>query len=155
MGQNVSTGVMWAARDADGKLFLYTAKPKKDAKGGKWLIKGDGRCVLVDDEPTSLFFDVSWENTEATAVELLVKPNAATGETPIARNDMSMEEIAKVTYRCDFRPRCGDCMHYTRIACRLNKQPVRADYGVCDAFCEKLRCDYSYVDTELLARNLK
>ena len=56
----------WVARDDDGSLYMYTAKPKK--KSNFWHAPKVGYVKLDD----SLFPEVKWSDDEPTKVKLLI-----------------------------------------------------------------------------------
>ena len=56
----------WVARDKDGMLYLYTAKPKK--KSYFWHAPGVGYMKLED----SLFPEVQWSDEEPKEIKLSI-----------------------------------------------------------------------------------
>ena len=57
----------WVARDYDGSLYMYTAKPKK--KSYFWHAPKVGYVKLDD----SLFPEVQWSDEEPKGIELSIK----------------------------------------------------------------------------------
>ena len=57
----------WVARDDDGSLYMYTAKPKK--KSAFWHAPKVGYVKLDD----SLFPEVQWSDGEPTKVKLIIE----------------------------------------------------------------------------------
>ena len=57
----------WVARDYDGSLYMYTAKPKK--MKDNWYAPKVGYMKLDD----SLFSEVKWEDEEPKGIELSIK----------------------------------------------------------------------------------
>ena len=57
----------WVARDYDGSLYMYTAKPEK--KSDFWHAAGVGYMKLDD----SLFPEVQWSDEEPTEVKLSIR----------------------------------------------------------------------------------
>ena len=57
----------WVARDEDGSLYMYTAKPKK--KSYNWYAPKVGYVKLDD----SLFPEVQWYDEEPKGIELSIK----------------------------------------------------------------------------------
>ena len=57
----------WVARDDDGSLYMYTAKPKKTSNF--WHAPKVGYVKLDD----SLFSEVKWEDEEPKGIELSIK----------------------------------------------------------------------------------
>lgn len=52
---------MWLARDKDGKLYLYTHKPKKEEECCYgWFVNTFGGLISMR---PSLFPEVTWENS--------------------------------------------------------------------------------------------
>ena len=62
----------WVARDKDGMLFLYIAKPRKSQS--KWLPNIRFDFVELSRES---FPEVKWEDEEATEVSITRKLNEA------------------------------------------------------------------------------
>ena len=62
-----STLEAWVARDYDGSLYMYTAKPKK--MKDNWYAPKVGYMKLDD----SLFSEVKWEDEEPKGIELSIK----------------------------------------------------------------------------------
>lgn len=60
---------LWAARDTDGNLYLYTNKPRK--KQGMWVVQQYhiGCFMRLDDES---FPEVQWSDEEPKKVKLLI-----------------------------------------------------------------------------------
>ena len=56
----------WVARDYDGSLYMYTAKPKKTSDF--WHAGGVGFMKLDD----SLFTDVQWSDEEPKEIKLSI-----------------------------------------------------------------------------------
>ena len=56
----------WVARDDDGSLYMYTAKPKK--RRDFWHAGGVGFMKLDD----SLFTDVQWSDEEPKEIKLSI-----------------------------------------------------------------------------------
>ena len=56
----------WAARDEDGKLFLYLRKPKQIK--GVWLAPGG--YIKLDNE---LFPEIKWSDKEPTKVKITIE----------------------------------------------------------------------------------
>ena len=56
----------WVARDYDGSLYMYTAKPKKTSDF--WHAGGVGFMILDD----SLFTDVQWSDEEPKEIKLSI-----------------------------------------------------------------------------------
>ena len=56
----------WVARDEDGSLYMYTAKPKK--LSDYWNAPESG-CMNLDD---SLFPEVQWSNKKPKEIELSI-----------------------------------------------------------------------------------
>ena len=56
----------WVARDYDGSLYMYTAKPKKTSDF--WHAGGVGYMKLDD----SLFPDVQWSDEEPKEIKLTI-----------------------------------------------------------------------------------
>ena len=56
----------WVARDDDGSLYMYTAKPKK--LSDYWHAAGVGYMKLDD----SLFPEVQWSDEEPKGIELSI-----------------------------------------------------------------------------------
>ena len=56
----------WVARDEDGSLYMYSAKPKKLID--YWHAAGVGYMKLDD----SLFPEVQWSDDEPTKVKLVI-----------------------------------------------------------------------------------
>ena len=59
----------WVARDKDGSLYMYTAKPKK--RRDSWHAGGVGYVKLDD----SLFPEVQWSDGEPKGIKLSIKDN--------------------------------------------------------------------------------
>ena len=59
----------WVARDNDGSLCMYTAKPKK--KSYNWYAPGVGYMKLDD----SLFPEVQWSDGEPKEIRLSIRDN--------------------------------------------------------------------------------
>ena len=57
----------WVARDDDGSLYMYTAKPKK--RSYNWYAPKVGYVKLDD----SLFPEVKWSDEEPTKVKLIIE----------------------------------------------------------------------------------
>ena len=57
----------WVARDKDGMLYLYTAKPQK--MSDSWYADKVGYVKLDD----SLFPEVQWSDEEPKGIELSIK----------------------------------------------------------------------------------
>mgnify|MGYP003532746478 FL=1 len=57
----------WVARDYDGSLYMYTAKPKK--MRDNWYAEKVGYVKLND----SLFPEVQWSDEEPKGIELSIK----------------------------------------------------------------------------------
>lgn len=60
---------LWAARDKDGKLYLYNSKPSKDDT--QWYpndLPNTGFICLADE----YFPEVKWSNVEPTKVKLVI-----------------------------------------------------------------------------------
>lgn len=57
----------WVARDEDGSLYMYTAKPEKISDN--WYAEKVG-YVKIDD---SLFPEVKWEDEEPKYIELSIR----------------------------------------------------------------------------------
>ena len=57
----------WVARDEDGMLYLYLAKPRKNQS--KWLPNIRFDFVELSRE---LFPEVKWEDEEPTKVKLII-----------------------------------------------------------------------------------
>lgn len=64
-----STLEAWVARDEDGMLYLYLAKPKK--RSYNWYANKVGYMKLED----SLFTEVQWSDEEPTETKLTIKKN--------------------------------------------------------------------------------
>lgn len=62
-----STLKAWVARDEDGSLYMYTAKPEK--KNDFWHAGGVGYMKLDD----SLFSEVKWEDEEPKEIKLSIR----------------------------------------------------------------------------------
>ena len=59
----------WVARDDDGSLYMYTAKPKK--RSYNWYAPKVGYVKLDD----SLFPEVQWSDEEPKGIKLSIKDN--------------------------------------------------------------------------------
>ena len=59
----------WVARDYDGSLYMYTAKPKKTSEF--WQAPGVGFMKLED----SLFPEVQWYDEEPKEIKLSIRDN--------------------------------------------------------------------------------
>ena len=59
----------WVARDDDGSLYMYTAKPKK--KSAFWHAPKVGYVKLDD----SLFPEVQWSDGEPKEIRLSIRDN--------------------------------------------------------------------------------
>ena len=59
----------WVARDYDGSLYMYTAKPKK--MRDNWYASKVGYVKLDD----SLFPEVQWSDEEPKKIELSIRNN--------------------------------------------------------------------------------
>ena len=59
----------WVARDYDGSLYMYTAKPKK--MRDNWYAAGVGYMKLDD----SLFHEVQWSDEEPKEIRLSIRDN--------------------------------------------------------------------------------
>lgn len=60
---------LWAARDTDGSLYLYTNKPIK--KKNAWVVQEYHiGCFLRLDEES--FAEIKWTDEEPTKVKLLI-----------------------------------------------------------------------------------
>ena len=59
----------WVARDEDGSLYMYTAKPKK--RRYSWNAAGD--CFMELDD--SLFTEVQWSDEEPKEIRLSIRDN--------------------------------------------------------------------------------
>ena len=59
----------WVARDYDGSLYMYTAKPQK--KRDYWHAAGVGYMKLDD----SLFHEVQWSDEEPKEIRLSIRDN--------------------------------------------------------------------------------
>ena len=59
----------WVARDDDGSLYMYTAKPKK--RRDFWHAGGVGFMKLDN----SLFTDVQWSDEEPKEIRLSIRDN--------------------------------------------------------------------------------
>ena len=57
----------WVARDKDGSLYMYTAKPQK--RRDSWYANNVGYAKLND----SLFTEVKWSDAEPKGIELSIK----------------------------------------------------------------------------------
>ena len=57
----------WVARDYDGSLYMYTAKPKK--MRDNWYAEKVGYVKLED----SLFPDVQWSDEEPKGIRISIK----------------------------------------------------------------------------------
>ena len=64
---NKKTIEAWVARDDDGSLYMYTAKPKKTSDF--WHAPGVGYMKLED----SLFPEVQWYDEEPKEIKLSIK----------------------------------------------------------------------------------
>lgn len=62
---------MWIVRDADGGLFLFTARPFKKKYAGLWFNPCEWGCTT--ELPCELFPEVKWTDDEPTEVELVIK----------------------------------------------------------------------------------
>ena len=60
----------WVARDKDGMLYLYAAKPRKYQS--KWLPNIRADFFEIDRE---LFPEVKWEDEEPTEIEISIRNN--------------------------------------------------------------------------------
>ena len=60
---------LWAARDMDGKLFLYLRKPEK--KVGLWVMPDLGIDYIK--LSSKLFPEVQWSDKEPTRVSITIK----------------------------------------------------------------------------------
>ena len=69
MGQGHKELKAWVARDEDGMLYLYLAKPRKYQS--KWMPTSH-RFTVMDEES---FTEVRWEDEEPTQVSLTIKRN--------------------------------------------------------------------------------
>lgn len=60
---------LWAARDTDGSLYLYTNKPIK--KKSAWVVQeyNMGCFLRLDDES---FAEIKWSDDEPTKVKLVI-----------------------------------------------------------------------------------
>ena len=59
----------WVARDENGSLYMYTAKPKKLID--YWHAGGDGYVKLDD----SFFSEVQWSDEEPKEIKLSIRDN--------------------------------------------------------------------------------
>ena len=62
---------MWIARDKNGCLYLYEAKPQKFNYRDIWDNDGNGAHHIDD----ALFPEVKWEDEEPTEVDIVPKNN--------------------------------------------------------------------------------
>ena len=60
---------VWVARDYDGSLYMYTAKPEK--KSDFWHAPGAGFMKLDD----SLFSELQWSDEETKEIKLSMEDN--------------------------------------------------------------------------------
>ena len=68
----------WVARDYDGSLYMYTAKPKKTSDF--WHAQGVGYMKLDD----SLFPEVQWSDEEPKEIRLSIRDNMEKSKTKSA-----------------------------------------------------------------------
>ena len=69
MGQGNKELKAWVARDKNGSLYMYSAKPEK--MSDNWYAQ-KGYIIILDD---SLFPEVQWSDEEPTGIELSIKNN--------------------------------------------------------------------------------
>ena len=62
---------MWIARDKNGRLYFYIAKPVKAISGDYW--RSSIPSVPIYNEDENKFSDVKWTDKEPTEVELVKK----------------------------------------------------------------------------------
>ena len=68
----------WVARDYDGSLYMYTAKPQK--RRDYWHAAGVGYMKLDD----SLFPEVQWSDEEPKEIEISIRNNIEKSKTKSA-----------------------------------------------------------------------
>lgn len=73
--KNIITVEGFAARDKDGKLYIYTEKPYKAGEG--WISDNISADYLfrISDKEASKFSDVKWQNKEPIKITLKIYPN--------------------------------------------------------------------------------
>ena len=57
---------LYVARDKDGRVFLYTRKPRKYKRSGRWYLRNEdhiGRLAILG-KCKDKFIDVKWNDKE-------------------------------------------------------------------------------------------